>query len=337
MMAGRTQGFIALFFSLAIASPVVAQAPARDSAWTIRAGSYVGTTVKLDRDAASRRGSRFLRVSKLKHDERFVGWNPSRLPAAVAFGTGRHVSEADSIAFWTILRQMETDIGMRLFEPTTLATDPDPYDVIIVDTKNMAGDDGVTFVTWSNNGALYDARVFFRSPGILHSSRVVTHEMMHALGFGHTSAWTSVMGPNASGPDRLTPLDVAYAQFGFESRAASERSDMWERLALAVDRDPQPRDLLDGYAPCPTVSSNSFGERTMMRPGALAVVGALTAITACSGGNNKGADTIAVPAAAVDTTTNRTGAVPPDSTSIPATGVDTPITRKLGSPAPAKR
>jgi len=281
MMAGRTERLIALLTSLALAHPAVAQTPARDSAWTIRAGSYTGTTVLLNRDAASRRGSSFLRVSKLKYDDRFVGWNPSRLPAAVAFALGSHINEADSMAFWSILRQMEADVGMRLFEPATLAKDHDPYDVIVVDTKNMVSDDGVTFVTWSNNGALYDARVFFRSSGILRSSRVVTHEMMHALGFGHTTAWTSVMSSNASGPDRLTPLDVAYAQYGFESRAASERSDMWERLALAAERDPQPGHLLDGYEPCPTESSTSFGGRSMMRPGALTAVGALTAITAC--------------------------------------------------------
>jgi hypothetical protein len=38
----------------------------------------------------------------------------------------------------------------------------------------------------------------------------------------------------------LTATDVAYAQFALESRAGSERDDMWERLALAMTREPSP-------------------------------------------------------------------------------------------------
>lgn len=141
-------------------------------------------------------------------------------------------------------------MGMRLFEPAVLTDDADPDDVIVVDTKNMPRDDGMTLVTWSNPGGIYDARVFVRSTATLHNSRVVAHEMMHALGFGHTSAWSSIMNSGAASPARLTPNDVAYAQFALEQRAGSDRSDMWERLALSLSREEPDSQSRGAYEAC---------------------------------------------------------------------------------------
>jgi len=136
---------------------------------------------------------------------------------------------------------MEADMGMRLFEPAVLSADSDPDDIIVVDTKNMANDDGMTLVTWSTPGGIYDARVFLRSTSTMHNAHVVAHEMMHALGFGHTSAWSSIMNSGGS-QSRLTAQDVAYAQFALELRAGNDREDMWERLALANERETQGRE-----------------------------------------------------------------------------------------------
>jgi hypothetical protein len=210
-----------------------------DSLWTIPAGEYKGRTVRIDPELAARRGSSFLRVSRLKGDKRYVGWNPSRLPARVAFRPGRGITAADSLAFWSILNRMELDVGMRLFEPATIEAGSDPDDVIIVDTRFMPGDDGRTLLSWSTNGGVYDARVYLRSTSTLHSSRVVAHEMMHTLGFGHTTAWNSIMSPNPMAPTSLTAEDVAYTQFALSERGLNEREDMWERLALANEREPQ--------------------------------------------------------------------------------------------------
>jgi hypothetical protein len=229
------------------ATPVAAQGT--DSLFLVHGGTYAGQAVRVDPGLASRRSSRFLRVSRLKGESRYVGWNPSHLPASVAFRPGSGITEADSATFWSILRQMEEDIGMRLFEPAMLSADADPAEVIIVGTKAMASEEGLTMVTWTANGALYDARVYVRSRVTLRSPRIVTHEMMHALGFGHTSAWTSVMNSGGSAPQRLTLHDVAYAQYAMESRAQSERTDMWERLALASLREPA-ADPRDPYEAC---------------------------------------------------------------------------------------
>ena len=228
---------IAFALSLGAAAPAAAQTS--DSTFTIRGGTYAGQSVRVDPGIASRRSSRFLRISRLKGETRYVGWNPSRLPAHVAFRYGSSVSDSDSTAFWSILRQMEADIGIKLFEPVALSAHSDPEDVIVVETKALPHEEGLTMVTWTASGVLYDARVYLRSAETMRDPRIVAHEMMHALGFGHTSAWSSIMNSGRGAPSRLTLQDVAYTQFALESRARSERSDMWERLALAHVREPQ--------------------------------------------------------------------------------------------------
>jgi hypothetical protein len=198
----------------------------------------------------------------------------------------------------------------------------------------MAGDDGVTYVTWSNDGSVYEARVFFQRQDVFHDERVVQHEMMHALGFGHTSAWGSILNVEP-GVRKLSAQDVAYAQVAMRSRAETERVDMWERIALAVEHSSPAVGSASGYEPCDFQSPYPV-EEDRMKVKQIAAFGFVGVIAACSAGNkDKKADTIAVPAAAVDTTNNRPPGVD-STTAAPATGVDTPITKKIGSPAPAR-
>jgi hypothetical protein len=279
-------------FVLALLLAVPLQGQRRDSSWTIRAGSYQGDTVRLDLDLATRRKSAFLRVSRLKSSARYVGWNPSRFPAPVAFKPNRGITAQDSIAFWSIVNRMESDIGMRLFKPSTVDADADPEDIIVIDVKAMPGDEGMTLVTWSTSGGVYDARIYFRSPATLHNPRVVAHEMMHSLGFGHTTAWSSIMNPGPWSPITLTREDVAYAQYAFESRTASEREDMWERLALADQRDGSGR-RRESFAECAEFTSDNFDGIPMTKMRGLAALGALSAIAACSSGGEKNADSLA--------------------------------------------
>ena len=236
-MKGRIGSPTAFFGILgaALLSPLSGNAQRVDSVWTIRGGSYDGVTVPIDAARATRKG-KYWRLASMDGKPRIVGWNPSRLPAAVAFRGGLDVAPADSAAFWASLRRIEADMGMQLFQPVTLDSGDDPDDVIVVDIRPMARDDGLTLVTWSSHGSVYDARIQLRSSATLHNERVVIHEMMHALGFGHTTAWMSVMSPWPRMDGRLTPEDVAYAQLAFVSRAALEQEDMWSGLALAASR-----------------------------------------------------------------------------------------------------
>lgn len=275
--------------ALLVAVPLYGQ---RDSSWAIRAGSYQGDTVRLDLDLATRRKSAFLRVSRPKSSARYVGWNPSRLPASVAFKPNRGITPEDSVAFWAIVNRMESDIGMRLFKPSTLDRDADPEDIIVVDVKSMANDAGMTLVTWSATGGVYDARVNLRSPATLHNPRVVAHELMHALGFGHTSAWISIMNPSPWGPITLTREDVAYTQYAFESRASSEREDMWERLALADEREGLGARVVN-FAECADFTPDNFDRIPMTKMSGLVALGALSAMAACSNGGEKTSDSLA--------------------------------------------
>ena len=75
----------------------------------------------------------------------------------------------------------------------------------------------------------------------------------------------------------------------------------------------------------PLGATDTSGTDTMAAPGALGDI------------PRNGGDTIAVPPAAVDTTTDRAPGETPRATGAPATGVDTPITKKIGSPAPVKK
>ncbi len=235
-----------LSIAFGASTPFALSAQARDTSYAIDAGTYSGIVVATRQATATRRGSNFWRLAS-GNDRRIVGWNPSRFPVGVAFRPNRGISADDSIAFWKILGQMQADLGVQIFRAMTIARDDDPADVIVVDTKPMANDEGVTYITWSPNGAVYDARVFFRSTARLHEAGVVTHEMMHALGFGHTSAWSSIMSPTPVTP-RLTETDVAYAQIALRERARSESVDLGERLALAAEREiPAPAAVAGNY------------------------------------------------------------------------------------------
>ena len=228
-----------LWATAGIAQPLVG-----DSTVEIDAGTYAGirAPIHLERRGGRGRGAaHFLRAVNVSNHIRFVGWNPARLPIAVAFrhGRGEAITAADSVAYWAILEQMEADIGMRLFTPATVGPDDDPVDVIVVAVKPSAGADGVTLITWTSGGEVYDARVYLRARSSLSDARVVTHEMMHSLGFGHTDKWASVMSSPGGRIGRLTPGDVAHAHLSFRSRSSAAATDMWRKLTAAMERAPE--------------------------------------------------------------------------------------------------
>lgn len=161
------------------------------------------------------------------------GWREERFPLRVAFDRGRStvpVAPADSAAFWQAAAQVEAVFGRRLFRPvgyaeTLPSTDDGTDDVVLVwivaslgsPGRMMTGFDGADIVTaalWLGGTAM------LRRPA---GQAVVAHELIHALGFGHTCAWRSVVADSRRCPQQRTPLptveDVAYIE-----------------LALAVNR-----------------------------------------------------------------------------------------------------
>lgn len=257
-----------------------------DTVWTIESGAYAGFRIPLHFEAAfGARGQRehFWRFARgARNTNAIVGWKSTRYPIPIAFrhkGMARAISSDDSVAFWSTIAQMNADFGVDLFRPTTLGNE-DPPDVIVVDLGDMRNTDGLSRETWTPWGELFDVRVTFHDAETLHDRRVVTHEMMHALGFGHTMAWRSVLNlrqPNDA--DRVTPEDVAYAELAMGSRVSRERSDMRGLIALAVARESS-RNGADGDAACDRNVDDVFGEAPARFPASLPA-GLLTVVSAC--------------------------------------------------------
>ncbi|MEO7219489.1 MAG: hypothetical protein ABIZ73_02595, partial [Gemmatimonadaceae bacterium] len=144
-----------------------AQPAVPDTAWTIATGSFSGLQVPIRSTLppTGRRGNaHFLRAVNFGGDTRVVGWDPSRFPIAVAFRHGRRdgITAADSLAFWAILARLQADIGAQLFVPGTIAPEDDPVDAIVVASNSGAGVDGLTLLTWTSRGDIYDVRVLLR-------------------------------------------------------------------------------------------------------------------------------------------------------------------------------
>ena len=181
--------------------------------WTIRRGRFAGNTVKITLGDALRRTSdhgSFGRVAA----QHVVGWDASSFPLRVVL---RHdltpiISTRDSIAFWRAAHEVEDAIGSTLFRPASDTTGDDrvfPIDVRL--DPGMSGS-GLTFVSWDRTGRLFEGSVRFRTSREIEHPSVVAHELLHALGFGHTNAWPSAMQARNSELRGLTAEDTAFAQ-----------------------------------------------------------------------------------------------------------------------------
>ena len=190
------------------------------SSWTIEGGRFAGTLVNVSMRAALRRasdGGAFYKLSGARSTRlrRGIGWAGRAFPIAVALAptrAGASVSANDSGAYWSVLRRMEEDFGEPLFRPAGPEEIRTYQPSIIVGIKPGMASEGATFVTWDSAGNIFDGSVAFRSAAFLRDEYLVMHEMMHALGFGHTDAWRSVVTRWSRPAARVTPEDVAYAQ-----------------------------------------------------------------------------------------------------------------------------
>ena len=208
--------------------------------WRIDAGTYQGRVIEIDAERAlvrGARGSAFWRLVPISGPgpRKILGWRQAHLPLRIAFDRARSsepITAEDSVRFWTIAQQMERDLGASLFTPTEMRSDSDRVNFVPVEIVAQASE-GHTSVTWSQPGDAGDGVMLFRRAATLHDTHVVTHELLHLLGFGHTSAWKTVLQPAGGFEPRLTPEDVAYAQLAMRLRRLQETTGARPGLPVA--------------------------------------------------------------------------------------------------------
>jgi len=132
-------------------------------------------------------------------------------------------ADSDTTLIWSALRLMEDAVGHRLFAPAN------------GQNSGITVTVGPTSTTWTTDarGRITSAHVWLAAP----QGHAVPHEFLHALGFGHTCSWPSVMGGYGCGvTSELSAGDVAYYL-----------------LARAVFDAETPLRLPDGTLPCGTM------------------------------------------------------------------------------------
>lgn len=193
------------------------------TAFTIAGGSYAGTNVPIAVDAAlagPREHARYWRVSRSESGHGVpIGWPEERFPLPVAvIGRFSALRSADSASFWAIARQLERDFGRTLFRPISIDSAQSEGWSVTLSLNPEEDTPGITFITYDGRADLFDATIAIRSSLLLSDQGVVTHELLHALGFGHAVGWHSVMSSSYQSAARATASDVAYAQLFYRLR-----------------------------------------------------------------------------------------------------------------------
>ena len=187
--------------------------------WRIRGGPFDGRDVGIDPARAIAGygdGTGYWRLTRRGRSRgRAVSWVSDSFPVRVAFRHERGdpaISANDSVRFWEMAASLERLLGRRLFRAASFEEVEAGGDGIFVTVNRRMAAAGKTFITHDAEGRIYEALVTVSRTEFLGQSRVAMHEMLHAIGFGHTGAWGSVMGPNAAGVESPSAEDVAYAQ-----------------------------------------------------------------------------------------------------------------------------
>ena len=193
--------------------------------FVIDGGTYAGAVVPIFLDAALAPGwerTRYWRVARAGSEGYGtpVAWPESFFPIPVILRARGGVGAADSIAFWRAARQLEMDFGRSLFQPAPDEPADEEIWKIVVVVASSAGSAGMTYVTYDSFGAIYEVMIAIRTREYFADARLISHELMHALGFGHSTGWYSAAGGSTSTPARATATDIAYAQLLYRLRRA---------------------------------------------------------------------------------------------------------------------
>jgi hypothetical protein len=199
--------------------------------WRLDVGSYAGTEIAIDPGSAIARlrdGSRFWRFARRSDGgglTRPVGWEPRRLPVPVALDVRGIAGAVDSAAFWAAARQLERDWGGPLFVPVSPdEARRDGWNGIAVDVEPGIPAAGYTTISADGEGDIGNAEVAFKTRSYARDPGIVTHELLHALGIGHTERQESVMRVGGSILGRASPEDVAYGRLLYAVREVRARA-----------------------------------------------------------------------------------------------------------------
>lgn len=223
--------------------------------WRVTTGAHAGREVPVDLVGATGGGCRgcgsfYAEVLGETDSELPPGipaWPPTAFPLEVAFDreNGARISAADSTAFWRSVLALEDVFGLRLFRPA-------PLPVVLANVANDGPGSLLVFVDprlpgagWGSSvaqsGTILSGAVHFRSAHTFSSPRaseVVAHEVFHALGFGHTCAWRSIVADARRCRALQTPLptaeDVAHAQLLWRIRDLEREARVWNTIEAAL-------------------------------------------------------------------------------------------------------
>ena len=207
--------------------------------WTIEGGRYDGQEVTLH--AAGGAGG-YWRLTRARGGRapRAVAWAPDSLPIRLVLerARGSWLGAHDSLVVWSLVRELERELGLALFRPAD-AEDVAPasplVDGVRVRVAPVSGAAGRTYLSYGLDGRIAEASIHVASPDLLADRRVMKHELLHALGFGHTTAWSSLLTPGGAIVD-ATAEDVAHARAWYAVRAAQERGAGVPRIPAPAPR-----------------------------------------------------------------------------------------------------